>query len=383
MDELFCCLREIEDSYSRTIFNFHLIKTNSVCDIYETMKNKISLETMFGNIVKCDDVKNKIKKLVYCDIHITKHIINPLLYPVYNVNNTIFNKYSNFFDINAKQNDVSLQTVEIFKRDKSSLISYVKTTNKKKKVDYGEIKKTVHGSGKNFLHYFSGKKSDEYMSTTIKYNETKPWIKSVSKRMRVDIINNSIITKGKSSILQTIEIVFLNRTCVKIFKDSTMHIILSKEKTELNCTGLIDKLFSVYKILFLLLYSITNQKEFNIIHNIANEIITSNNFEDKIHIIKLKKEEYGIKNFKIGMFNLTFIKSIPYTVFPSLLDNGSKIKFFKGKKLNIVAIKSVNDCKKYVYTSNSMLKTMLKRSNILHNLNIESASVDELKSLLS
>ncbi|AAR07471.1 115R [Yaba monkey tumor virus] len=382
MDELFYFLTTIEDDYSRTIFNFHLVKSGDVCNIYDTMKNKISSETMFEDIVKCDDVRRNIKKLVYCDIHITKHIINQSLYPVYNVGN-VFNKYSHFFDINSSQSDVSLRTVEIFERDKSSLISYVKTTNKKKKVDYGEIKKTVYGSGKNFLNYFSGKKSDEYMSTTVRYDNTNPWIKSVSKRMRVDIVNNAIITKGKSSILQTIEIVFLNRTCVKIFKDSTMHIILSKERRELGCVGLIDKLFSVYKILFLLLYTVTKQKEFSIIYNTSNEIMTSNSFEDKIKIIKSKKDDYGIKNFKIGMFNLTFTKPIPYTVFPSLLDNGSKIKFFKGKKLNIVAIKSVNDCKKYVRISNHMLKTMLDRSNILHNLNIESASVDQLKSLLS
>nr|WGO62739.1 VITF-3 45 kDA large subunit [Wadden Sea poxvirus] len=388
MDDIFTFLHEIENKYTRTIFNFHLINYNNnnndndIGDIYACMKNKISSEDIFNNVVITPEIRSEIKKLVYCDIHLTKHIINHNCYPIYSsFGYNVQFKCSQFFDINAKPDILSTRTVEIFERDKSSLVSYIKTTNKKHKIDYGEIKKTVHGFTSSF-NYFSGKRSDDYLMTTIKSNTLQPWIKTISKRMRVDIINDSIITKGKSSILQTIEIVFNNRTCIKIFKDSTMHIILSKDKSENGCLGMIDKLFSVYNILFSLLNDITNNNSFINKIKMSKSIILAKNFDSKISIIKSMKNEYGIHNFRIGMFNLTLIKPINHTVFPSLLCNNSKIKFFKGKKLNIVALRSLEDCKKYIKLSEIIMNNMLERSNILDNINIESESIEKLKELL-
>ncbi|RAX32488.1 UNVERIFIED_CONTAM: hypothetical protein DQE83_25565, partial [Escherichia coli] len=49
-----------------------------------------------------------IKKLVYCDIHLTKHIINNIVYPKYdnlNQNNNL--KFSQFFDINKDDDCIS------------------------------------------------------------------------------------------------------------------------------------------------------------------------------------------------------------------------------------------------------------------------------------
>ncbi|AAL69851.1 SPV112 putative intermediate transcription factor VITF-3 [Swinepox virus] len=380
MKDLFIFLHDIENTYSRTIFNFHLIKDDTIGDIYKKIKDIISVENLFDNIVKTDDVKKCIKKLVYCDIHITKHVINPLVYHI-NEKNKSNCKCSQFFDINTCNDNISTMTAKIFDHDKSSLVSYIKTTNKKKKIDYGEIKKTIHGT-KTSCNYFCGKKSDDYLVTTIK-TTNKPWIKTMSKRMRIDIINNAIITKGKSSILQTIEIIFVNRTCVKIFKDSTMHIILSKEKMEQGCIGLIDKLFNVYQILFRLLYDITHDDMLDTISNYYKDITDLDVFEDKINKIDNMKTIYGINNFKVGMFNLTYNYPITHTVFPSLLGNDNKIKFFKGKKLNIVALKSLSDCRTYVELANSIIKNMSHRSEILDNLNIESVSIETLKELLT
>ncbi|AOA33073.1 hypothetical protein GTPV_gp110 [Goatpox virus Pellor] len=383
MDELFTFLHKIENEYSRTIFNFHLISYKDKYKIYDIMKEKISVENIFNNIALTDEIKNHIKKLVYCDIHLTKHIINNIVYPKYdnlNQNNNL--KFSQFFDINKDDDCISLRTAEIFDNDKSSLISYIKTTNKKKKVDYGEIKKTVNGNTKNYSNYFSGKKSDDYLVTTINTKESQPWIKTISKRMRIDIKKNAIITKGKSSILQTIEIVFVNRTCIKIFKDSTMHIILSKEKDEIGCVGIINKIFQVYKILFCLLYDISKNENFKNAFDNSVSILNLTKFDDKIAKIKTVKNEYGFENFKIGMFNLTYNKPILHTVFPSLLDYENKIKFFKGKKLNIVALRSLDECIQYVSLANKILKKMADRSDILNNLNIESESIEILKKIL-
>lgn len=135
MDELFTFLHKIENEYSRTIFNFHLISYKDKYKIYDIMKEKISIENIFNNIALTDEIKNHIKKLVYCDIHLTKHIINNTVYPKYdnlNQNNNL--KFSQFFDINKDDDYISLRTAEIFDNDKSSLISYIKTTNKKKKL---------------------------------------------------------------------------------------------------------------------------------------------------------------------------------------------------------------------------------------------------------
>lgn len=84
MDNLFTFLHEIEDRYARTIFNFHLISCDEIGDIYGLMKERISSEDMFDNIVYNKDIHPAIKKLVYCDIQLTKHIINQNTYPVFN-----------------------------------------------------------------------------------------------------------------------------------------------------------------------------------------------------------------------------------------------------------------------------------------------------------
>ncbi|QHR82655.1 viral intermediate transcription factor VITF-3 [Brazilian porcupinepox virus 1] len=382
MDYLFEYLYDIQDDYSRTIFNFHLVSCNGIYDIYSHIKRLISEETIFNNLISDKDIREHIKKIVYCDINITKHIVNDKAYPIYTTTSKKF-KSSQFFDIKSNDDELSMRTTDIFKRDKSSLISYIRTTNKKRKVDYGEIKKTVNcNNDKGAAIYFSGKKSDDYLLTTIKNNESKPWIKTISKHMRIDILHNSIVTKGKSSILQTIEIIFVNRTCIKIFKDSTMHFILSKDKSENNCISLVNKLFDVYRILFCILYNITKEKYFNDIFELSKTIISCHSFKDKIDIIRKNNKIYGINNFKIGMFNLTYKNPIDFTVFPSMLDNNGKIKFFKGKKLNIVALKSLDECKNNVILTNNIMKNMYYRSNILNDLNIESVCIEKLKELL-
>ncbi|ADT91142.1 viral intermediate transcription factor VITF-3 [Cotia virus SPAn232] len=381
MDELFVFLNNIEENYIRTIFNFHIINTNKTFDIYNSIKTIIERESIFDNVILSHDIKDYIKKIVFCDINLTKHIINTTTYPIYN-NNVRNCKYLQFFDIHTNNDEMSIRTTEIFKRDRSSLVSYVRTTNKKKKVDYGEIKKQLIVHIKIDLYISQEKKSDDYLFTTVEHTETRPWIKTISKHMRIDILHDSIITKGKSSILQTIEIVFVNRTCIKIFKDSTMHVILSKDKNEKDCTETINKLFNVYKIIFRILYDITNHEPFKKILDVSDIIIKSTNFIDKINNIKKNSDVYGIYNFKIGMFNLTYRKPIDFTLFPSILDNSGKIKFFKGKKLNIVALKSLDECKRNVVLSDSIMENMHHRSDILNSLNIETASIEKLKELL-
>ncbi len=383
MYDLLLFLKEIENDYSRTIFNFHLINCLRVGDIYGRMKQSIISTNVFADIVTNEEIRPSIKKLVYCDINLTKHLINQEAYPEYDTSSDLYqSKFSQYFDINAENDEVSRRTVMIFERDKSSLVSYIKTTNKKRKIDYGEIKKTVHNSVGSSTNYFSGKKSDDYLITTIKPVLSQPWIKTISKRMKVDITQNSIVTRGKSSILQTIEIVFSNRTCIKIFKDSTMHIILSKDKSEKGCDRMIDKLFGVYVIMFSLLECISDEEQFKTCVEYSRKILLLRNFKDKVELIRSVSREYGVVNFRIGMFNLTFNHEIDHTVFPSLLKEGSKLKFFKGKKLNIVALRSLQDCRYQVDVAETMIRTMRQRSDVLDKLNIESVCVEKLKELL-
>ncbi|AYP74107.1 intermediate transcription factor VITF-3 [Fowlpox virus] len=380
MHELFSYLQSIEDKYIRTIFNFHIKKCDEISTIYSIIKSKIENETNFNDVV---DVRfnDHIKKLIYCDISITKHIIN---HSSYSTKSRIYkksNKLNQHFEISLVSNSPSsLRTKEIFSNDKSSLVSYIKTTNKKCKIDYGELKKTINSH--NGSVYYSGKRSDEYMSTEVRKDKNKPWIKSISKKLTLYIENQSITTRGKSSILQTIEIIYTNRTCIKIFKDSTIHVILSKDKTETTCTDTVNKLFNTYKILFDFIYSITGNDNFAEYRDIAENIVSVECFDNKIDMIKKHNYMYGIQNFKIGMFNITYKLPINTVIFPSLMEHNSKIKFFKGKKLNIVALSSLKECKKYVRDAENILLMMKDKSDQLEKIDIITSSVDTLKNII-
>ncbi|ARF02799.1 SWPV1-235 [Shearwaterpox virus] len=380
MHELFSYLQSIEDKYIRTIFNFHIKKSDEIANIYSVIKSKIENETKFNEVVDTR-FNDHIKKLIYCDISITKHIINHSSYSVKTRTYKKSNKLSQHFEISLVSNSPSsLRTKEIFSNDKSSLISYIKTTNKKYKIDYGELKKTINSH--NGSVYYSGKRSDEYMSTEVRKDKNKPWIKSISKKLTLYIDDQSITTRGKSSILQTIEIIYTNRTCIKIFKDSTIHVILSKDKTEISCLDTVNKLFSTYRILFDFIHSITNNDNFEKYKNIAECIVSKESFNEKIDMIKEHYDMYGIENFKIGMFNITYKLPINTVIFPSLMEHNSKIKFFKGKKLNIVALSSLKECKKYVREAENILHIMKDRSDQLEKIDIVTASVDVLKNII-
>ncbi|AAR83608.1 CNPV262 intermediate transcription factor VITF-3 [Canarypox virus] len=380
MYELFSYLKSIEDKYIRTIFNFHIKKCDELANIYSIIKTKIESETNFNDVV---DTKfnNYIKKLIYCDINITKHIINQSSYSIKPRTYKKSNKLSQHFEISlVSDTPSSLLTKEIFTTDKSSLISYIKTTNKKYKIDYGELKKTINSH--NGSVYYSGKRSDEYMSTEVHKDKNKPWIKSISKKLTLYIENQSITTRGKSSILQTIEIIYTNRTCIKIFKDSTIHVILSKDKTETSCADTVNKLFSTYKILFDFIHSITGNNNFLEYKDVAEKIVTTEDFNEKINMIKEHYDMYGIQNFKIGMFNITYKLPINTVIFPSLMVYNSKIKFFKGKKLNIVALSSLKECKKYVQEAENILHMMREKSKELEKIDVVTVSVETLKNII-
>ncbi|QGM48896.1 MPPV-272 intermediate transcription factor VITF-3 [Magpiepox virus 2] len=380
MYELFSYLKSIEDKYIRTIFNFHIKKCDEIANIYSIIKTKIESETNFNDVV---DTKfnNYIKKLIYCDINITKHIINQSSYSIKPRTYKKSNKLSQHFEISlVSDTPSSLLTKEIFTTDKSSLISYIKTTNKKYKIDYGELKKTINSH--NGSVYYSGKRSDEYMSTEVYKDKNKPWIKSISKKLTLYIENQSITTRGKSSILQTIEIIYTNRTCIKIFKDSTIHVILSKDKTETTCVDTVNKLFSTYKILFEFIHSITGNNHFLEYKDVAEKIVTTEDFNEKINMIKEHYDMYGIQNFKIGMFNITYKLPINTVIFPSLMVYNSKIKFFKGKKLNIVALSSLKECKKYVKEAENILHVMREKSKELEKIDVVTVSVETLKNII-
>ncbi|ANS71202.1 large subunit viral intermediate transcription factor [Pteropox virus] len=381
MDDLLCFLHSIENIFARTIFNFHLTNTQLLNDIYGYMQRRITSTNSFSSVVADMPEKNLIKKIVYCDIQLTKHLLNHEAYPNYE-QQPVSKRTGKYFDVSSEQDDHSLITASIFERDRSSLVSYIKTTNKKQKINYGEIKKTITNSSGNSLGYFSGRKGDDYLSTEIKANAEKPWIKSILKHMKIEINYDSIITKGKSSILQTIEIIFTHRTCVKIFKDSTIHIILSKDKNECGCVGMIDKLFSTYKILFMLFNAASDNPMFMNWVKVANDIVTATNFNDKIKIITENKDMYGIGNFRIGMFNLTYKPKITHTVFPSMLSSNNKIKFFKGKKLNLVALRSLEDCMENVSHAQLVLSEMKSKAERLSSINVDTELVEILKDLL-
>ncbi|CCD83295.1 transcription subunit (intermediate) large subunit [Squirrelpox virus] len=384
MEELLHYLRAIEDRYARTIFNFHLLQRPDIGDVYGAMRDRISSTNAFAEAVGDAELRRELKKLVYCDIQLTKHLLNHAAYPTYSACVRCVNraKRAQYFDVRASPGAASERTAEIFECDKSSLVSYVKTTNKRLKVDYGEIKKTIHGYAGSGSAYFSGRRSDEYLMTTVNADADRPWIKSIVKRLRVDVTDDAIVTRGKSSILQTIDIVFVNRTCVKVFKDSTIHVILSKDKNERGCVGMLDRIFHTYRVLFVLLRDVTGDASFAEMAAAAARVAAAGSFDEKMALIADGAGDYGVGNFRVGMFNLTHTRQIASTVFPSLLDDASKIKFFKGKKLNIVAIGSLEECRRYVEQADWLLDVMARRSATLDALDIARAPVDALKDLL-
>ncbi|QGN68123.1 intermediate transcription factor VITF-3 45 kDa large subunit [Equine molluscum contagiosum-like virus] len=382
MDELLQYLHAIEDRYVRTIFNFHVRQSHEIPALYEAIKARIVGTCAFEEVVDDAAARAAVKKFIYCDIHITKHILNPDAYPRAPADAGRALKMRAHFDVVAGDDAESARTRDIFLSDRSSLLSYIKTTSKKSKIDYGEIKRTIHCAGGGAAGYYSGRRSDEYLSTTVRVDQARPWIKSISKRLRVDIARHAIITRGKSSILQTIEVIYANRTCVKIFKDSTLHVILSKEKEERCCADLVDRLFQTYRVLFLLIRALTLNEVFRSYAEIAAAVVAAPDFAAKLALVRRHAHMYGVYNFRVGMFNLTYTPAIACTVFPSLLDPQSKIKFFKGKKLNIVALSSLDECRRYVERAEAMLRTMQRRSERLDALDIAAVTVEELKELL-
>lgn len=382
MEHLLQYLHSIEDLYSRTIFNFHVLQSHEVPAIYESIRARIAGAFQFSDVVSSAATRPTIKKLIYCDMSMTKHLLNHAAFAHAAVDaGRQRQRLQQHFDIVAQSDAASARTREIFMADRSSLVSYVKTTSRKNKIDYGEIKRTIH-SGNSSGYYYSGRRSDKYQSTTVCVDKAKPWIKTISKRLRVDIIQDAIVTRGKSSILQTIEIIYANRTCVKIFKNSTVHVILSKDKSENSTADLVDKLFGTYRVLFALVREVTGNSLFDSYADIAAAIVAARGFDEKIELVRRHVHMYGIYNFKVGMFNITFTRPIQFTVFPSLLDHRSKIKFFKGKKLNIVALSSLGECRHYVDRARAVMDAMCSRSRALDALDIITAPVEELKDLL-
>ncbi|AWU47158.1 VITF-3 [Sea otter poxvirus] len=379
MEELFYFLHSIENTFVRTLFNFHLTNSEKIGDVYGSLQQKISETDIFSDIVS-DEHLMLLKKIVYCDINITKHLINHAAYDNYK-SKPVNKRIDKFFDVNTKHDNRSNRTADIFCRENSSLVSYIKTTSKKHKIDYGEIKKTINNAAGCTPGYFSGRKGDEYLSTLVKADKKNPWIKSISKHLKIDISNDAIITRGKSSILQTIEFVFVNRTCVKIFKDSTLHFILSKDKTETGCIGIINKLFGTYSTLFTLFGKITSNDDFLHWASISQNITTATTFKEKMMLIH-ENNIYGIHNFKVGMFNLSYIQPIAYTVFPSMLTDSNKIKIFKGKKLNLVAIRSLEECKQSIEQAQQLLEIMKQKAQLLDSINVNTALIETLKKIL-
>uniref|UniRef100_A0AAU7E259 Intermediate transcription factor 3 large subunit n=1 Tax=Rousettus bat poxvirus TaxID=3141933 RepID=A0AAU7E259_9POXV len=381
MDHLLRFLHSIEDRYARTIFNFHVQQSHEVPAIYEAVRARIADAVRFTDVVGDAGARAAIKKIIYCDMSITKHVLNHAAFAPAADTGRQRQRLQQHFDVVARDDAASARTREIFMTDRSSLMSYVKTTSRKNKIDYGEIKRTIH-SGNGAGYYYSGRRSDKYQSTTVCVDKARPWIKTISKRLRVDIVQDAIITRGKSSILQTIEIIFTSRTCIKVFKNSTVHVILSKDKAERCTADLVDKLFGTYAVLFAFMREITQSAVFESYAAIANAVVAAASFEEKLALVCRNQHMYGIYNFKVGMFNITYTQPIQFTVFPSLLDHRSKIKFFKGKKMNIVALSSLDECCRYVEHAEAVLATMRARSRALDALDVTTASVEELKDLL-
>ncbi|ASC55547.1 intermediate transcription factor VITF-3-like protein [Seal parapoxvirus] len=376
---LFAFLQSVEDCYRRTIFNFHISHSEEAGDVYGVLRDRILGATMFGEVAPAE-LGALLAKVVYCDINTTKHLVNHAAFATRSRQTRRACSVAQFFDVHVGEDAVSRRTAEIFDQARSSLVSYVKTTAKRCKIDYGEIKRTIHGGKQT---YFSGRRSDDYLSTTVRTDPAKPWIKSISKQLRVDILHHSICTRGKSSILQTIEIVLTNRTCVKIFKDSTMHIILSKDNSERGCEDLVNKLFGTYATTFRVIAAITGNASFAAVADAAERVVALPNAAEKLNAVDAMRDAYGVRNFKIGMFNLTYTGAINHTVFPSLIPANSKIKFFKGKKLNIVAVRSTEEGRECVSQAQSLLAAMRTRSARLEEVDVATASVDFLKELLA
>lgn len=375
---LFSFLRSVEDSYRRTIFNFHISHSAEVGDVYGVLRDRILGATTFEEVAPAG-LGASLAKVVYCDISTTKHIVNHSAFAPRARAARRGAALSQFFDVHVGDDACSRRTAEIFDQERSSLVSYVKTTAKRCKIDYGEIKRTIHGGRQS---YFAGRRSDDYMCTTVRTDPSKPWIKSISKQLRVDILHHSISTRGKSSILQTIEIVLTNRTCVKIFKDSTMHIILSKDDSERCCADLVDKLFGTYAITFRVIAAITGAACLAEVAEASARVLALDGADAKIAAIEDMRQAYGVRNFKIGMFNLAYTGAIEHTVFPSLIPADSRIKFFKGKKLNIVAVRSTEEGRECVDQAQALLALMRERSARLEAVDVAAASVDFLKELL-
>ncbi|AIZ77351.1 putative intermediate transcription factor VITF-3 [Parapoxvirus red deer/HL953] len=372
-------LRSVEADYRRTIFNFHISNCPEVGDVYGVLRARI-LETSRFEEVAPEPLGAALAKVVYCDISTTKHLVNPAAFAPRARAPRRGSALAQFFDVHVGADADSRRTAEIFDQERSSLVSYVKTTAKRCKIDYGEIKRTIHGGRQT---YFAGRRSDDYLSTTVRTDPSKPWIKSISKQLRVDILHHSICTRGKSSILQTIEIVLSNRTCVKIFKDSTMHIILSKDEAERGCADLVDKLFGTYATTFRLLAKVAGSACLEEVAAAAERVLALRGADAKLAAVAALEDAYGVRNFKIGMFNLTFAGAIAHTVFPSLIPADSKIKFFKGKKLNIVAVRSTAEGRECVEQARALLTAMRARSEALAAMDVATASVDLLKELLT
>ncbi|AVD69305.1 ORF186 [Saltwater crocodilepox virus] len=378
MERLFECLDAVHPRYVRTIFNFYVRHTPEVAALYPALRDRIVASTRFAEVVDDPDVAAAVKKYIYCDIGLTKHILNTACDAP---GGGKPRKERRFFRvvIDEASGRGAERTRDLFLSDASSLFSYVKTIEKKPKINYGEIKRSLTNSGYRF---YSGRKSDGFCSTTVSCQRDKPWIKSVRKELVVRVLDESILTRGKSSILQTIEVALKDKTCVKIFKNSTVHVILSKDDGEADVAGLVDKCFRTLRVLYGIAHAVTGDARFPRCAADAARVMAAGTLREKLAAVARHRDNYGVRNFSVGIFNLMRAAPLGCTIFPAAVRPGTKVKFFKGRKLNLVALTSPEDCARQVAEAERLLDEFARKSRVLESVAVEKLSVDEIKSIL-
>lgn len=390
MDGILRSLSELSTfGYERSIFNFYVRneKVNGLSSLMESLKNKVEHKNRWDDIwegskgspMLLQKFKSKIQSISLCLSDRTFIFRNPDY--VDNTKVTIVSKTSDQkieYELSEKTNMKELIDIYEIKEspnlpglihwilcEKNPIISYIKTINKKRRTKFMELYKAV--LNKPHQKHFAGELSNELKSDTIKLASSKtPWIKEYETKLKVQILNDKIVSGGRTGLSQSIDITLANKTCLILFKNGTFHVLLSKQDNE----QLLDFLKLILDVLeficlFQLLFVTTVDR--NIFK--YGEVLSSvdrTNVNEMIAVLSPKTHPfYPIKNISLGILNLTNTKLKISPVMFSILKEmniNKQIKLYTPNYINFVVIKSEEELITLINNFHTLLQKVKKLS---------------------
>ncbi|CAJ1637914.1 intermediate transcription factor [Salmon gill poxvirus] len=399
MNTILNLLHELSESgYTRSIFNFY-IKNESdkiLGTLLEELKSKIELtddwDSLWNNPKLPQDLlfkfKNSIQGIHLCLQDKTHIFRNPsCLTKSPDIKVKCLESGRLQFELpNKKPVDDMIKIYQTGKinnpnnlvywvlRDKNPVISYLKTINRKKRTRFTELYKEV--LNKPHRSNFSGIMSNEFQDDHItKLDNTSPWIKEYSTRLRLQMSGDKIISGGRTGLSQSIDITLKNKTCLILFKNGTFHALLSKKDNE-TFLEFINLILDVLEFvcLFQIIFVRADSDLFKF--GACLQSVDRTSVTDTLKILDPKVNMfYPIRNLSLGILNIintTMKMSKDFFIILKELNKSKQIKLYKPNYINFVVIKNPKELITLINDFHDTLKRVKKvykqkRTNPLFN----------------